>query len=133
MLHCCFIISLVFLASVKCRTVYIATSGAVCPIASRASNSCMTLTQIAASSKAAPTTESNLTIIFLPGNHTLNATNFSFTMIPHVSMKSQSRDGFSRYAINCYKSSKLQFRFNSLVHISGLNAMKLKYTKSKSL
>ena len=120
MLCCCFIISLVFLASVECRTVYIATSGAVCPIASRASNSCMTLTQIAASSKAAPTTESNLTIIFLPGNHTLNATNFSFTMIPHVSMKSQSRDGFSRYAINCYKSSKLQFRFNSLVHISGL-------------
>ena len=120
MLRYCFIISLVFLASVECRTVYIATSDAVCPIASSANNSCMTLTQIAASSTAALTTESNLTVIFLPGNHTFNATNFSLTMIPHVSMKSQSSDGFSRCAINCYKSSKFQFRFNSLVHISGL-------------
>ena len=122
MLRYCFTVSLVFLASVECQTVYIvpSTGGAVCPIASSANNSCMTLTQIAASSTAALPTESNLTIIFLPGNHTLNATNFSLTTITHVSMKSQSRDGFSRCAINCYKSSKFQFRFNSLVHISGL-------------
>ena len=95
MLRYCFIISLVFLASVECRTVYIATSDAVCPIASSANNSCMTLTQIAASSTAALTTESNLTVIFLPGNHTLNATNFSLTMIPHVVLVGCNRYIFS--------------------------------------
>jgi predicted outer membrane repeat protein len=114
-----FIVSLVLLGSVECRTVYIAPSAgnAVCP-SSVDDNSCMTLTQIAASSTAALRTESNLTIIFLPGNHTLNATDFSLASIPHVSMKSQSRDGFSM--INCYTSSKFQFRFNGLVRISRL-------------
>ena len=115
----CFIVLLVLLGSVRCRKVYVlpSTGCSVCP---SSTDSCMTLSQIAASTRVALPTGPNLTIIFLPGNHTLNTTNFSLATIPRISMKSQSRDGPSRYLINCYNSSRFQFRFNTLVHISGL-------------
>ena len=115
----CFITLLVLLVSVGCREVYISpsTGGSEC---ASSTYSCMTLSQIAASSRAALLTELNLTIVFLPGNHTLNATNFTLSTVPHISMKSLSKSGPSRYVINCHKSSRFLFRFNALVHIRGL-------------
>ena len=115
----CFITSLALFASVGCREVYISPSTGSSECASSI-YSCMTLSQIAASSRAALLTESNLTIIFLPGNHTLNAKNFTLSTVPHISMKSLSKGGPSRYVINCHKSSRFLFRFNVLVHISRL-------------
>ena len=114
----CFIASLTLLASVGRCIIYISPSTSD-SLSQCINNSCVTLSQIAAASTPI-STKLNLTIIFLPGNHTLNTSNFTIAEVPHVSMKSLSGDGSSRYVINCHKTSRFQFRMNTLVHISGL-------------
>ena len=116
------VLLIALVVSVGCKELYVSPSTAndsSCS-ASTSTDSCMSLSEIVAavSDLAA---ESNLTIIFLPGNHTvtLNSTDFSL-MVHHVTMKSQGRDGPSSYVIKCHNSSKFQFRFNTFVHISGL-------------
>ena len=105
------VLLIALVVSVGCKELYVSPSTAndsSCS-ASTSTDSCMSLSEIAAavSDLAA---ESNLTIIFLPGNHTvtLNSTDFSL-MVHHVTMKSQGRDGPSSYVIKCHKSSKFQF------------------------
>ena len=78
---------------------------------------CTTLSQLAGHGSLTRS-ENNLTIVFSPGTHTLNASNFSTAGIPHVLMKSSTEAGNSR--INCYGTARFKFEFNTLVHISGL-------------
>ena len=84
------------LVSIECATFYISpsTSDTSCTSV----NSCMTLSQIASSSSVTRS-GSNLTIILMPGNHTLNISNFTVTGIHYFSMKSS--DEYSKHMINC--------------------------------
>ena len=114
-----FIASFTLLASVGRCIVYVSPSASDSLCGSTTNSSCVTLAQIAAASTTIPT-ELNLTIIFLPGNHTLNASNFTIVEVPHVSMKSLARDGSFRYVINCHKSSRFQLESSTHIYISGL-------------
>ena len=108
-----------FSTSVSCRVFY--ASPSINDLCVSTNNSCLILSEIAeAVSSTNVFPDSNITIIFLPGNHSLGASNFTLTAIPYVSMKSLDRDGSSRYVINCHPSSRFLFRFNSFIHISGL-------------
>ena len=114
-----FIASFTLLASVGRCIVYVSPSASDSLCGSTTNSSCVTLAQIAAASTTIPT-ELNLTIIFFPGNHTLNASNLTIVEVPHVSMKSLARDGSFRYVINCHKSSRFQFKSSTHIYISGL-------------
>ena len=124
----CLVCTLIAIIFVGCKEVYISPSTKIDKVNSSSScasgtHSCMSISEIAASDLATVTipSESNLTIVFLPGSHILKSTNFFLNTIPYVTMKSKGiRDGSSSYMIKCHNSSRFQFRFNTLVHIRGL-------------
>ena len=109
-----FIILSVLLVYIECATFHISpsTNDTLCTSV----YSCMTLST-AASLVIRPGL--NLTLVLLPGSHTLNTSNFIAAGIPYFSMKSSS--GHSNHTINCYLSSNFQFRFNTQIHMSGLS------------
>ena len=101
------------------RTIYISDNTSQCGTAMR---SCMTLSQITNTSQSIRSdSEENLTLVFLPGQHQLNQSNFNVTGLQRVSMRaSPSTKDSLKPSINCSMSSKFHFKYNSLVKINSL-------------
>ena len=85
-------------------------------------NSCMSLSQFTITSQSIRSdSEENLTLVFLPGQHQLNQSNFDVTGLQRVSMRaSLSSEDSLKPSINCSMSSKFQFKYNALVKINSL-------------
>ena len=101
------------------RTIYISDNISQCGTAMR---SCMTLSQFTNTSQSIRTdSKENLTLVFLPGHHKLNQSNFNVTGLQRVLMRaSPSTKDSLKPSINCSMSSRFQFKYNSLVKINSL-------------
>ena len=106
----------VILALVQSQTIYISSSNS----GPCTSGLCLTLNQLAQTATSVIGSGLNVTLVFLPGNHLLNSSPFTVAGIRYLSMISNTGDN-SKHIIRCDNSSNFQFKFNCLVHISGLS------------
>ena len=118
-LHLFILLSLLLVTAVKSHTVYVSpsvpsSSSTLCDVSTK---SCMSLSQLAKSHSIQNYLK--LDVVFLPGNYSLNATVFSLNGTRYVTLKSSTGDS-SGHVINCHTSAKFEFKFKTMVNISGL-------------